>query len=336
MRDIWTLIQIRQGTFEEFTGGLILEARRLASDPKTGDAVADGQVTAIVMGPAPDNDLSELGAYGADRVLHVQSPRIGRYHGEVFSHCLKVLIREISPTCLLMVQDPVTDDLSQRLAAQLETVLIRKALDFTITDDQHACAMRATANGYLFEEVSLPMSPPPVVTFSPSVLFDVSPDRDARAMVVHVTPEDIPETKLSVLDVIEAAPENMELEDADIIVAGGRGAGKGDAFSIIHDLARAIGGSVAGTRPVIDWGTLPYSRQIGQTGKYVAPRLIINCGISGANEYTAGMEKAQHIIAIDQNPRARIFRFADVGVVADVHVLLPLLIERLQGKEPLT
>ena len=106
--------------------------------------------------------------------------------------------------------------------------------------------------------------------------------------------------------------------------------GKGPDFEIIHELARIVGGSVGGTRPVIDWQTLPYERQIGQTGKTVAPRLIINCGISGANEYTAGMETSRTVVAINTDPRARIFRFSDLGIIGDVHTLLPLLIERIK------
>jgi electron transfer flavoprotein alpha subunit len=133
-----------------------------------------------------------------------------------------------------------------------------------------------------------------------------------------------------VLRVIEADPGELDIEEADILVSGGRGVGKDEAFDIIHDLARAIGGSVGATRPVIDWHTLPYERQIGQTGKTVFPRLIINCGISGANEYTAGMEKSQLVIAINTDPRARIFRFADLGVIGDLHQVLPILIERLR------
>ena len=143
-------------------------------------------------------------------------------------------------------------------------------------------------------------------------------------------PDAADDLKTRTVDVIEAAPEDLDLEEADIIVACGRGIGKGEAFDVIHELARAIGGSVGGTRPIIDWGALPYERQIGQTGKYVSPRLIINCGISGANEYTAGMEKSQQIIAIDINPRARMFRFADLGVVGDAHEILPSLIERVK------
>jgi electron transfer flavoprotein alpha subunit len=113
-------------------------------------------------------------------------------------------------------------------------------------------------------------------------------------------------------------------------VAAGRGIGKDDSFEIIYELAGAIGASVAGTRPIIDWQILPYEQQIGQTGKSVTPQLIINCGISGANEYTAGMEKSRKVIAINTDPRARIFRFADLGIVGDVHEVVPLLIERLK------
>ena len=102
------------------------------------------------------------------------------------------------------------------------------------------------------------------------------------------------------------------------------------AFYMIHELARTLGGSVAATRPIIDRHVLPYERQIGQTGKTVSPRLMINCGISGANEYTAGIENSDRVVAINTDPRARIFRFADLGVVADVHELLPLLINRIR------
>jgi len=324
MGDVWILVQLRQGTIEEHTGGLIAEACRLAAARSP-----EGRVTAVVMGPALETDLAGLGAYGVTRVLQVQSPQMIRYQGELFARSLETLIREHSPTCLLMVQTSTTDDLAQRLAALLETGLVRRALDFKIIDDHHASAMRPVANGYLFEEMLLPMIPLPIVTFSPSVLFDVQPDRTDQAAVIQITPDVSTAMQTSVLEVIEAVPEDLDLEEADIIVAGGRGVGKEVAFSIVHDLAKVMGGSVGGTRPIIDWGTLPYARQIGQTGKYVTPRLIINCGISGANEYTAGIEKAQHVIAIDQNPRARIFRFADLGVVGDVHILLPLLTARL-------
>ena len=136
------------------------------------------------------------------------------------------------------------------------------------------------------------------------------------------------QTKL--VDIIEAEPETLDLEEADIIIAGGRGVGQGESFDIIRQLATAIGGSIGGTRPVIDWQILPFESQIGQTGKTVTPRLMFNCGISGANEYTAGMEKAQLVIAVNMDPRARIFRFSDLGVIGDVHEILPPLVQRIR------
>ena len=137
------------------------------------------------------------------------------------------------------------------------------------------------------------------------------------------------EIRTRVLRQMTADPENLDLEAADIVVAGGRGVGEGERFEVMHRLAKALGGTVGCTRPVVDRRTLPFDRQIGQTGKTVSPRLIVNCGISGANEYTAGMERAHSVIAVNTDPRARIFRFADLGVVGDVHEIVPRLIDRL-------
>jgi len=160
----------------------------------------------------------------------------------------------------------------------------------------------------------------------------------AGEKTAKVIVKDLPELstrnlKTEIVEVIEASPGDLEIEEADIVVAGGRGVGKDKRFEIIHELAAEIGGSVAGTRPVVDWQTLSYARQIGQTGKAVTPQLIINCGISGANEYTAGMEKSRNVVAINIDPRARIFRFADLGVVGDLHQILPLLIKRLKEEK---
>jgi electron transfer flavoprotein alpha subunit len=264
-------------------------------------------------------------------VLRVTNDRMNRYQGEVFSRALIDVVRKENPACLLMAQSSETEDLAQRVAASLQTALVTRAMDFSMAADGTARAIRPVANGYLFEDLTINTRPTPIVLFLPAVLFDTEPDRETATTVTNIPfPDPADDLKTRTVKVIEAAPEDLDLEEADIIVAGGRGIGKGEAFDIIHELAQTIGGSVGGTRPVIDWGTLPYERQIGQTGKYVSPRLIINCGISGANEYTAGMEKSQQIIAIDRNPRVRMFRFADLGVIGDVHEILPPLVERIK------
>jgi electron transfer flavoprotein alpha subunit len=329
MFDVWVFVHQRDAEIEDATYGLVNEARRLMA--QLGDA---GRVTAVALGPAPESVLAALGAYGVHRVLHVADDRMARYQGEIFGRALLDLVQKENPACLLMAQSSETEDLAQRVAAMMKTALVTRAMDFSMTADGNARAIRPVANGYLFEDVILDGRPAPIVLFLPSVLFDTEPDREEAAAVINVpVPDPSDDLKTRTVRVIEAAPEDLDLEEADIIVAGGRGVGKGDSFDVIHELARAIGGSVGGTRPIIDWGVLPYERQIGQTGKYVSPRLIINCGISGANEYTAGMEKSQQVIAIDLNPRARIFRFADLGVVGDVQEILPLLIAQIEDQK---
>jgi len=329
MFDVWVFVHQRDAEIEDATYGLVNEARRLMA--QLGDA---GRVTAVALGPAPESVLAALGAYGVHRVLHVADDRMARYQGEIFGRALLDLAQKENPACLLMAQSSETEDLAQRVAAMMKTALVTRAMDFSMTADGTARAIRPVANGYLFEDVILDGRPAPIVLFLPSVLFDTEPDREEAAPVINVpVPDPSDDLRTRTVRVIEAAPEDLDLEEADIIVAGGRGVGKGDSFDVIHELARAIGGSVGGTRPIIDWGVLPYERQIGQTGKYVSPRLIINCGISGANEYTAGMEKSQQVIAIDLNPRARMFRFADLGVVGDVQEILPRLISRIEDQK---
>jgi electron transfer flavoprotein alpha subunit len=329
MLDIWIFAQVRENEIEDATYGLATEARRLLSELD-----GPGQVTAVALGPADASVLESLGNYGVQRVLHVTHAEMNRYQGERFSRALYDLITKEKPTCLLMAQEAETEDLGQRVAAMMNTTLVARTMDFSMDAEGTGRAVRPVANGYLFEEVVFKTTPAPIVLFMPPVLFDTEPDSDDKATVEDVAySEPADGLKTRTVEVIEAAPEDLDLEEADIIVAGGRGVGRGDSFNLMHELAKAIGGTVGGTRPIIDWGDLPYERQIGQTGKYVSPRLIINCGISGANEYTAGMEKSQFVIAIDQNPRARMFRFADLGVVGDVHEIVPKVISRIEEQK---
>jgi electron transfer flavoprotein alpha subunit len=326
MNDIWILVQHRDLSIEEVTFGLIAEARRLAADLDE-----PGDVTAVAIGNGLEEALPALAAYGADRVICLRSDALAHYQGEIFAGELARLVKQFTPSYLLMAQSAETDDLAPRLAALLETSLVTQAVDLKPGDDGNPVAIRPISNGYLFEEVSIECPAPAIISFLPSVLTPADSDTQAQvevqfeSMALH--PDGL-QTRL--VDVIKADPESLNLEEADIIVAGGRGVGQGESFDIIHQLAKALGACVGGTRPVIDWQTLPFESQIGQTGKTVVPRLIVNCGISGANEYTAGMENSQQVIAINKDPRARIFHFADVAVIADVHDILPALAERIK------
>ena len=326
LKDIWVYVQHREGSIEPVTFGLFAEAKSIVAE-----SMGKTQVTAVALGSGLREELQSLGAYGVDRVLYVEDESLNRYHGELFCKVLFGLARKHEPFSVLLAHNAEAQDLSSRLAAMMETGLVTRAMDFKINDKGEALAVRPISNGYLFEEIQFKDSERTIVTFLPSVLSASEPGKVSNVEIqIETLDTSIEDQKTRLVKVIEAAPEELDLEEADIIVSGGRGVGKDKAFELVHELAGILGGSVGATRPVIDWQILPFERQIGQTGKSVSPRLIFTCGISGANEFTAGMEEAQLVIAVDLDPRARIFRFADLGVVGDVHEILPLLIERLE------
>lgn len=327
-KDIWIFAQHREGNLEGETFGLINEARRIISESD-----GKGTVTAVALGSGLETELELLGAYGADKVLYADSVSLGRYHGELFAKVLFHMVKKNRPSYILMAQGPETADLSSRLAALMETGLVTRAVDFKIDKGGKGLAVRPVANGYLFEKIRIETRDTPIICFLPSVLSSEEPDETRKAEIAIESPDILShDLKTKVVKVVEAAPEDLDIEEADIVVSGGRGVGKDESFEIMHELARTIGGSVGGTRPIIDWQTLPFERQVGQTGKTVVPLLIFTCGISGANEFTAGMEKSRLVIAINRDPGARIFRFADLGVIGDVHEVVPLLIEGLKTK----
>jgi electron transfer flavoprotein alpha subunit len=325
---IWILMQPERKPTDALTLGLVAEARHFL-----GRLGQRGRVVAVGMGLDSDVDLSGLSAYGVDAVIYVREETLRRYQGELSSEVILRLVREQRPSYLLMGHTPETADLAPRVAAALEGALVTRAVDLDVRQTGEVHAVRPIANGYLFEEVHFSdNNKPRIVTFAPGVLTPGEPGAGSDIELVikplEVTAADL---KTRLVEVREADPESLALEDTDIIVAGGRGVGR--SFEKIRELARIVRGSVGGTRPVIDWQVLPFESQIGQTGKTVTPRLIFTCGISGANEFTAGMERSQLVIAVNTDPQARVFRFADLGAIADVHELLPALIKCLEERK---
>ncbi|MEN8245291.1 MAG: electron transfer flavoprotein subunit alpha/FixB family protein [Thermodesulfobacteriota bacterium] len=328
--NIWIWVHHREGVIDDMTFGLAAEAGRIIAE-----FAGEGTLSAIAVGNDFADPLERLGRYGVDRVYHFKGNSADAYHGEHYAGVLSEFMQTESPYAFLMAHTDQTADLAPRLAALNGYCVATRAVDLILDDNGEVTATRPIANGHLTEKMSFNCPPPYQVTFLPAVLNTPAPsgEKAAEVVVKDLSDTSAQNLKTEVVEVIEASPGDLDIEEADIVVAGGRGVGKDERFDLIHELAAEIGGSVAGTRPVVDWQTLAYERQIGQTGKAVTPQLIINCGISGANEYTAGMEKARNVIAVNIDPRARIFRFADLGVVGDVHQVLPLLIKRLKEKK---
>jgi electron transfer flavoprotein alpha subunit len=346
--NIWIWVHQRDGLIDDITFGLLQEAKQLVA------AMAEPfSIVAVAMGidfndPLDEdqeniNPLGLLGACGVDRVIQFKGSSASKYHGESVAHVLSGVMEKERPLFFLMAHDADTADLAPRLAAMLKLQVVTRAVDLRVDDQKKPTVVRPIANGHLFETLTYNCRTPLIVTLLPNVLVSsgLEPDSERyrdeknKGVINQIDLQQDKEQvfKTRIVNIIEAEPENLDITEADIILAAGRGVGKSEgnetALDSIYELAGLLGGSVAGTRPVIDREDLPFERQIGQTGKAVTPRLIINCGISGANEYTAGIEKSKKIIAINIDPNARIFRFADLGIVGDLHLILPLLIKRL-------
>lgn len=328
LRGIWILFRHLRDEIEESVLGLAGESRHLFSGPGWEE-----EVTGVAIGSRPENGLQCLGEEGIEHVLYLRDASLAHYHGELYAKLVHDLAIRQRPRSILMVHGAETGDLSSRLAARMDVPLVTRAVDLKAHEDGAVEITRPVSNGYLYEKVRIEPGGPFIITFLPSALNPLNSGLLKKAKVsfeaVGTSHADL---KTRLVKVMEASGEDLELEDADVVVAGGRGVGKGEAFHVIHELATVLGGAVAGTRPIIDWQTLPHDRQIGQTGKTVTADLLIACGISGANEFTAGMEKSRLVIAINKDPHARIFRFADLGVIGDLRKVLPELIRVLKER----
>ena len=326
--DLWILIEQDSGKVEDPFLSLLGEAVHIKESIS-----AVKNITAIVIGADETADLQKLSCFGADRIIVLACESPDPIHDQLVAQTLSRLASKARPFGMLTLDSALKGDLLARVSASLQVPALTRVLDLKADNDE-LTVTRAISCGYLFEERLIAAQSGWIISFVPSVFGDPVAGETKPIELIRETIEAGPDRAgTTLLEVIEAEPGQVALEEADIIVSGGRGAGKKESFQIVHDLAAAIGGSVGGTRPVIDNAILPYERQIGQTGKYVSPRLIINCGISGANEYTAGIEKAQFNIAINTDPRARIFRFADLGIVGDVQAVVAELIARLKKRQ---
>ncbi len=326
--DIWIWLHFTEktDTVDDSIFGLVGEARRLH-----GDMDGDGTITILAVGNGTLELVESLKNSGAHRILCLCHGAFNFYHGERFAKVVYPLMNQEKPLCLLMAHGEETQDLAARLGAMTTGAVATRVVDTFMDTNKNLGIHRPRSTDYLYEACRMNGTAPSLITLLTAALAPCL-DTISLTPTLEMLPFDdsLESLETKIVESMEASAEDLAVEEADIVVAAGRGVGREKGFDLIRELARALDGSIGGTRPVVDWQMLPFERQIGQTGKQVIPRLIINCGISGANEYTAGMEKSQFTIAINTDARARIFKFADLGIVGDIHEILPLLIQRIQ------
>ncbi|MDX1689538.1 MAG: electron transfer flavoprotein subunit alpha/FixB family protein [Acidimicrobiia bacterium] len=287
----------------------------------------DGDVAAILVGTASEDVVATLGAHGASTVFHIDPG--DALPGAPVAAALADLVEEHGPGLVLFGLAYTDRDVVGRLAARLGVPVLSNAVDIEV-DDDGVRVVNEINGGMTLVESTFTDAATRLVVVRPKSFAAESGDGGTPDVVEVSLPGDGGAT---ITGRHEESASGPKLEDASIIVAGGRGMGAAENFELLEDLASTLGGAVGATRAVVDSGWVPYSLQVGQTGKTVKPDVYIAAGISGAMQHLVGMKDSGTIIAVNKDEDAPIFGVADLGIVGDVHKVLPPLLEALEARD---
>jgi electron transfer flavoprotein alpha subunit len=312
--------ELRRGTFE-----LLGEGRRLA------DALGT-ELSAVLLGDGVEPLAPVLIAHGADKVYLAQDPVLANYRTGPYTDVLAGIIHQYRPEAVLVSATPQGRDLAPRVAARIGAGLTADCTGLDIDDEKLLVQTRPAFGGNLMATIVCRQARPQMSTVRPGVMKALDADPNRKGEVVTV-PVKLDERAIltRIVEIIHTADEGkVNLQDATIIVSGGRGLGKPEHFALIRELAAAIGGAVGASRAAVDAGWIPAYHQVGQTGRTVQPKLYIACGISGAVQHLAGMGSSECIVAINKDPSAPIFNIATYGIVGDLFEIVPKLAKALR------
>ncbi len=287
------------------------------------------QVEAVALGPGATAAAPTLGEHGAQTVFASDEPVYEEFLAQPATHALHTLIDAHAPDLILFATTYASRDVAGRLQARTGTALMSNAIDVTGVDR----ARTQIAGGTLFVDVELDGPAPKLVLVRPKSFVAEAVGGTADVVPVDV---DIPDTLRTARRVEhhEESASGPKLEEAKVVISGGRGLQAAANFALLDQLAGVLGNAAVGaSRAVVDAGWVPYSYQVGQTGKTVKPDVYIAVGISGALQHVVGMKGAKRIVAINKDPDAPIFRLADLGVVADALQFLPALIDEVRSRK---
>ena len=284
-----------------------------------------GDPVVVVFGEADDTVAKALGEYGATRVLTVSDPAVNDYLVAPKAEALAQIAASLQPVAILITSTPEGKEIAGRLAVKLGSGLITDATD--IGADGSTTQSVFAGNWTVTASVTQGAS---IVTVKPNAVAPEASPTEPTTEQIQVTISDAAKTARIVSKEPKRSSGRPELTEAAIVVSGGRGTG-GD-FTAVEELADVLGGAVGASRAAVDAGWYPYAYQIGQTGKTVSPQLYIAAGISGAIQHRAGMQTSKAIVAVNKDAEAPIFGLADLGIVGDLHKVLPVVIEEIKKR----
>lgn len=324
-KEVWVFAETNQGVIAPVVFELLNKARQLASD-------LDTQVAAVLLGYNLQGKAEELIQRGADRIYLVEAEPLTHYIAENYTQAITKLIKKYKPEIFLAGATTTGRSLVSRIAVNCYAGLTADCTGLDIDSEKKILIQtRPAFGGNIMAQIISPNFRPQMATVRHKVMpeSEVDPSRQGEVIKEPFDSEKA-DKRIKFLDFIKEDVPTVNLAEADIIVSGGRGLGGPENFKIIEDLAQTLGAALGSSRACVDAGWIPYSHQVGQTGRTVCPKIYIACGISGQIQHLVGMQSSGTIIAINKDPDAPIFKVADFGIVGDIFKVVPLLIKKLK------
>lgn len=292
----------------------------------------DTNVTAVLLGFKVEDLYTSLAKYGADKIIVVDDPALETYMTEPYVHALCEVLKAHKPETVIFGATAIGRDLAPRVSARLHTGLTADCTKLEIdAETKNLMMTRPAFGGNIMATIVCPEHRPQMATVRPGVMQKVEISENLNVPVEKFEVSDLASHKnVEITEIIKKTVGKIDIQDAKVLISGGRGMGSAENFKLLENLADALGGTIASSRACIDAGWVEKDRQVGQTGKTVRPNLYIACGISGAIQHLAGMEESEIIIAINKDPSAPIFEIADYGIVGDVTKILPQFTEKIK------
>ncbi|MDN3449131.1 electron transfer flavoprotein subunit alpha/FixB family protein [Planococcus sp. APC 3906] len=316
-KKVLVLAETREGALRNVSFEAIAAAKQISGG---------GEVVAVLLGDAVSDFGQELVNYGADRVVTVEHPHLKHYTSDGYGQAFMAIVEQESPEALVFGHTAVGKDLSPKIASKLQTGLISDVTAIEGEGDD-AVFVRPIYSGKAFEKVKNKEGVS-FITVRPNNITPLA--KEERSGDISSLSVDITNLRTIIKNVVRKSTEGVDLSEAKVIVAGGRGVKSADGFAPLQELANLLGGAVGASRGACDADYVDYSLQIGQTGKVVTPDLYIAAGISGAIQHLAGMSNSKVIVAINKDPEANIFKVADYGIVGDLFEVIPMLTEEFK------
>lgn len=324
-KNVWVFIETSEGKAKNVGLELLHQGKRLAQ-------INNEKVIAVVIGKDIDSVVKSATAYGADEVIVVEGDEYKDFSTDGFANVMARLVEKYKPAAILIGATYNGRDLGSRVSTRLETGLTADCTQLDVNEDGTIAWTRPAYGGNLMGTI-ICSARPQIGTVRPGVFKKAEKDDARTATIINEeirTPAN--EIRTKIIEVLKATAEaGVNLEEAEVIVAGGRGVGKAENFELIKNLADQFGGAVAASRACVDAGWISPLQQVGQTGKTVGPKIYIACGISGAIQHVAGMSSSEVIIAINKDPDAPIFDIADYGIVGDMFEVIPEFIKEMKS-----